>query len=277
MKRMLVSALVAGFGAGLFAAALQFAFVQPVLLEAELYETGVKTHVAAVGGAEHDHAHPEPAAADAVAATEAIEVTEATEATEATGAGEAPHDHGAHDHDAPAAPVDWARNGLTLIFTALVYCGYALLMVAAIAFAESRGETVTARSGMLWGLAGFIALHFAPAVGLPPELPGMSAADLTDRQIWWVSTVVATGIGLWLVAFGKSPVAWGAAVLLLMAPHLIGAPYPEQLSGPVPPELGALFAGRTLGVGMAAWVVLGLALTTVWTWDRSGNPAAGRA
>ena len=38
--RLLTSALIAGAGAGLVAAVLHFAFVQPILLQTELFEDG---------------------------------------------------------------------------------------------------------------------------------------------------------------------------------------------------------------------------------------------
>jgi predicted cobalt transporter CbtA len=55
-----------------------------------------------------------------------------------------------------------------------------------------------------------------------------------------------------------------AAVALLLAPHLIGAPHPETFAGPVPPELAALFATRALGVGLAAWALLGTLAGYFW-------------
>jgi predicted cobalt transporter CbtA len=50
------------------------------------------------------------------------------------------------------------------------------------ALAARSGHDLDARRGLLWGLGGFAALHLAPAVGLPPELPGMASADLAARQ-----------------------------------------------------------------------------------------------
>jgi len=156
------------------------------------------------------------------------------------------------------------RDGLSVLFTVLVYTGYALILVALMALAAQRGAVIDARHGILWGLAGFVSLHFAPAFGLPPEVPGVAAAELLDRQIWWLATVVATAVALWLIAFGTNWVAWGAAVVLLLAPHLVGAPHPDAFTGPVPPEIGALFAGRALGVGLAAWVMLGAFAGHFW-------------
>ncbi|MEI2612914.1 MAG: CbtA family protein [Candidatus Promineifilaceae bacterium] len=41
-----------------------------------------------------------------------------------------------------------------------------------------------------------LAFQLAPAFGLPPELPGMAAADLGARQVWWCGTALATGVGI---------------------------------------------------------------------------------
>jgi len=216
--RILTSALFAGFVTGLIAALLQFVFVQPVLLHAELYETGVLVHSTTAGNSAH------------------MEL----------------------------GPFDLQRNALSVLFQALLYTGYGLILVALMAFANQRGLSITPRQGLIWGLAGYITVQFAPAIGLPPELPGTSAAEVSARQIWWFSTVAVTGLALWFIAFGKSWVAWGLAIILLLIPHLIGAPHPDTFQGPTPPELGSLFAGRALGVGMVNWVILGFLAAYFW-------------
>ncbi|MSU90458.1 cobalt transporter [Rhodobacteraceae bacterium 2CG4] len=228
-QRLLTSGLFAGFAAGLIAGALQFVFVQPVLLHAELYESGQLTHFGA--GAQPGVAALLP-------------------------------------------PVDWTRSGLTVLFTALLYTGYALLLVAGFALAETRGARIDARAGALWGLAGFVAFHLAPAAGLPPELPGMAAADIRARQLWWLFCLVATGAGLWLLLLERLRAGWIIGVALLAAPHLVGAPHPEAFSGPAPPELASLFAGRTLAVGLASWVVLGLLAGHFWVREQAAGTEA---
>lgn len=152
---------------------------------------------------------------------------------------------------------DPARDLLSIVFTMLTYTGYAMMLVALMLLAEERGADVTARSGIIWGVAGFIAAHLAPGFSLAPELPGVAAADVGARQVWWFATVAAAGIAMWLLAFGRNWAMWGVAVILLTAPHLIGAPEPDSFSGPVPTELAALFAARAFGVGLAAWAMLG--------------------
>ena len=224
--RILVSGLFAGFAAGVIAALLQLVFIQPILLHAELYESGQLTHFGT-----------EKAAGEQTA----------------------------------IGGIDLLRDGLSVLFTTLIYTGYSLILVAAMALAEDRGIRITVRQGLLWGIAGFVSVQFAPAVGLPPELPGSAAAEMGLRQAWWFGTVGATAGGLALIAFGKGWTARGIAAVLILAPHVIGAPHPESFSGPVPPELAGLFAGRALGVGLVAWVLLGL--FAAWFWNREGKRA----
>lgn len=222
LTRLLVSGLFAGAAAGLIAALLQLIFVQPVLLHAELYESGELVHFG----------------------------TEAVSAQQELGG------------------IDPLRDGLSVIFTMLTYTGYAFILLAGMAIAEMRGAVITGRNGLLWGVAGFVAFHFAPGFSLAPEVPGVAAADVFARQIWWWATVLTAGAGLWLIAFGRNWMAWGAAAILLLAPHVIGAPEPDTFTGPVPTEIGAMFASRAFGVGMAAWLLLGC--FAGFFWQREG-------
>ena len=97
-------------------------------------------------------------------------------------------------------------------------------------------------------------------------MPGTIAAEVSERQLWWGVTVVATALGLAVMAFGRGPgwLAGGAALIAL--PHLIGAPHLDRYFGTAAPELGALFATRALGVSAVAWALLGL--LAGWIWSR---------
>ncbi len=246
IQRMLASALFAGFAAGLFAALLHFSLIQNLILLGEDYESGARVHFqdapamkpSAMTG--HDHAAPDPGAV--------------TEGEPASNAKPAAHDHGA-GHS--AEPTTLTRNALTVLFSALVYVAYALLLVAGFALAEQFGLRVGLREGILWGIAGFASFQLAPAMGLAPELPGTIAAELHLRQIWWLGTVLATGTGLALLGYGRGLAAIVVAVVLLAAPHVIGAPELDTYWGAAPPEVAAAFAARVLGVGLAVWAVLG--------------------
>ena len=50
------------------------------------------------------------------------------------------------------------RDGLSVIFTMLIYTGYAMLLLALMSLAEDRGATIDGRTGLLWGVAGFVTL-----------------------------------------------------------------------------------------------------------------------
>lgn len=214
--RILTSALIAGAAAGFLTALLQLAFVQPILLQAELFESGSLAYTLGM--------------------------------------------------DWPLVPFafDMQRDGLSILFTMIIYSGYGLILAALMSLAEERGSPISGRTGLLWGLAGFVTVHLGPGFSLAPEVPGVAAADVSERQVWWFATVFATGVAMWLIAFGKSWVAWGIAAILLLAPHIIGAPEPDTLQGPVPPEIAALFASRAFGVGLAAWIMLGVLAGGLW-------------
>ena len=68
-----------------------------------------------------------------------------------------------------------------------------------------------------------------------------------------------------MIGYGRGIAPLLVAVLLLAAPHVIGAPEAEQYWGVAPPELAATFAARVLGVGLAVWAVLGLLAGHFWS------------
>jgi cobalt transporter subunit CbtA len=241
IQRVLTSALVAGCAAWLLAAVLHFAFVQKYILLGEEYETGAAVHYAGVAPAPDDHV-----------AEEAHSHAE----------GEAAHDHG--DGEDPSTVT---RNLWTAVFFGLVYVAYAIILTAGFGLARIYGRVITAREGLLWGIAGFAAVQLAPAMGLAPELPGTMAADLGARQVWWWGTVAATVLGLGLIGYGRSLVTMIIAVAFLAAPHVIGAPELEGFSGVAPPEVAGAFSARVLGVGLAVWALMGWVAGFVWAKD----------
>lgn len=222
LMRMLAGGLIAGFAAGLFAAVLHFAFVQDIILHAELYESGELVHF----GEPMDH-----------------------------GAGAGHGDHGGHGDG--AEPSAFTRNALTVLFTGLIYASYGLILVAGYHVAGLFGHRITPQEGVLWGIAGFAAFQLAPAMGLAPELPGAVGADITLRQIWWLGTVVATAGGLALIGYGRGVLTVIAGATLVALPHAIGAPVLDEFYGYAPPELAAEFSARVLGVALAVWSLLG--------------------
>ncbi len=155
----------------------------------------------------------------------------------------------------------WApQDGLERIFyttvtTILTGIGFALLLISGMIM---RGDKIDTRRGLLWGAGGFIAFVLAPSLGLPPELPGMVAGDVLARQSWWITTAVASIVGLWLLVFSKKMQYKILAVVIALTPHLVGAPHPEALSSNgVPPELAAQFVTVSIAVGGLFWALIG--------------------
>ena len=248
--KLFTSALFAGLLAGLVAVLLQFTLIEGLILEAEEYESGAKVHFAA-GHADHDaaeHVGGQPAAADPNAG--AVTMSE-------------------HDDSGDS---NLTRFGLAFSNVFLTFVGWGLLMVAGFAIAERFGKRVTPSQGILWGGAAFLSTSLLPGIGLPPDLPGIPAADLFARQMWWLGTVVTAVTALALFAYGRGVVPVVAGIVLLVVPHLIGAPALPEFGGIVPPELSAEFAVRSLAEAFGGFAVLGIAAT--WLWNRAPLPAS---
>ncbi|MCZ6743293.1 MAG: CbtA family protein [Alphaproteobacteria bacterium] len=228
LGRVLVTGLTAGLLAGLFAAAIQISWITPIIQEAEIYES-----------AEAPTGAPDPASRPGTSG--APFVLPATQRLEG--------DEGAW------APEDGIERTLfTMLANVLTGVGFGLILVAAVTLS---GRHVDPGRGVLWGLAGFAVFALAPALGLPPELPGMVAADLGSRQTWWIGTVISTAGGLALIVFARHRLLKGLGVALLLAPHAVGAPHPGQFGGKVPGELAAEFAVASLFTAALFWTALG--------------------
>ena len=231
--RLLKIGLVAGFLTAIVYTLVQAVTVTPLILEAERYEQATPSL--------HSHS--------SAVATPRLLVRD--------------DDAAAHGDRAMWAPEDgMARLFYTFLANLVIGAGFGLVLVAGMAL---RGRPVDTRTGLIWGLAGFAAFTLAPALGLPPEVPGAAAADLTARQVWWASTVAATAAGLALLAFAENFALKALGIIALVAPHVIGAPHPEPgIHGSVPPELAAHFVVRTLATAALFWAVLGATCGTLW-------------
>ncbi|MFZ5935987.1 CbtA family protein [Pseudomonas sp. HS6-2] len=182
------------------------------------------------------------------------------------------HSHGekasaGHSHSEEAwSPADgWQRILSTTGGNLVVAVGFALILAALYSLHEP-GRTST---GALWGLAGFAVFCLAPTLGLPPELPGTAAADLGQRQSWWVGTAAATALGLALLVFARHGLLKALGAVLLVVPHVIGAPQPEVHESLAPEALEAQFKIASWLTNAAFWVALGL--LSAWLYRRSSH------
>ena len=159
-----------------------------------------------------------------------------------------------HDDAAWRPAAGPQRTFFTLLSNVVMAVGFALLLGALIYL---HGKPATWRSGLLWGIAGYTVFFVAPALGLPPELPGAASARLAERQIWWLVSALAAGAGLWMLIFARAFVARLAGLLLLAAPHLIGAPHPPVRGGAAPEELASAFILASALANAVFWLSLG--------------------
>lgn len=166
--------------------------------------------------------------------------------------------HGTETHD--GAEAAWGpeagleRFGFTALANILLGVGFALMLVASYVI---YAKPVTGRTGVVWGMAGFAIFTLAPSLGLAPEVPGSLAAELTARQGWWLAAAASAALGLWLMVFGKGWIYIVAGIVIMAAPHIIGAPHPQEMGGPVPAELAGQFAAASLVTAAIFWAMLG--------------------
>ena len=223
--RVLLAALLAGIAAGLFMGVIQHVRITPLILEAEKYEH-----------AGHEHSH-ETAPAQSTAGGEGTAAPE--QAAEEKG----------------WAPADgFERTAYTTLTSVVAGAGFAALLAG---ISILLGMRITPANGILWGICGFLAVHLAPAAGLAPELPGMPAADLVMRQVWWIGTIIATGAAIALFILRSETWAKAAAIVLLLVPHIVGAPVPPTHESGVPASLAAEFAANTLAAAFLFWCAIG--------------------
>ena len=269
LQRLLLAGLLSGAIAGVVLTIVHLSLVQPLIVRAEAYEQNLSTpsvisnHVHN-SGLSHRHAgeniphlherdfhmhskdfaHVHPDVTENHSLEEQIKVTK--------------HDH--HDHLESGqvwSPQDGIERSLySLAANILTSIAFALLLVSGFTI---YGGLITLHQGLLWGVAGFACFSFLPGLGLPPELPASAAGDLLARQMWWLGTAAASVVGLSLLVFVVSNSWRLVGMILMIIPHVIGAPIPEDGTvGASPPELAAHFVMFALFASAIMWSILGV-------------------
>ncbi len=231
LPRLLAAALLAGALAGILISFLQAFTTTPLVLAAEAYENAATPALWQAGGALHLA-------------------------------------HGAGGGELPWSSAEAIqRSLLTALANVAIGVAFAMLLVAAFLV---RHRPVDGRSGLMWGIGGFAAFALAPALGLPPELPGAATAELGARQAWWLLAAAATAGGLWLLLLAQRAVLNAAGAALILLPHLAGAPQPLAPASALPAELASHFVAASLATGFVFWALLG------WLAGRFSGPVLRR-
>ncbi|MFT7372734.1 MAG: cobalt transporter subunit CbtA [Oleiphilaceae bacterium] len=190
-RRIIFSAMCIGLLSGLLFSVVQYFGVSPIILAAEQYEI-FEDQAAPV----ESHHHGEELS-------------------------------GGHHHNTEAwSPSDGIERSLySLLSNVLAGIGFAAIVLSIMCQLQLKGwVTFSPMKGLIFGLAGFLAFFAMPGIGLPPEIPGIEAAPLDNRQTWWLLSVIVSGLGLGILALAK----WGykiLGVLCIALPFLVGAPH----------------------------------------------------
>jgi cobalt transporter subunit CbtA len=233
-SRIIYSAILIGIVTGAVLSCLQIVSLNPIIFAAESYELEGQAVSATSGDDGHSDHSP---------------------------------DH-SHSHDAEAwAPADGIeRTAYTFLSNVLASTGFAAMLLALMSqFWLSRNRQISGIQGALWGLAGFAALFLAPAIGLPPEIPGVIAAPVEHRQIWWVFAAASVAIGLGIFVFTPAKIK-ALGLLFLALPYVVGAPHIDgpMFQHPDPAVVDALvylhqqFVVISGIANLVFWVLLGL-------------------
>jgi cobalt transporter subunit CbtA len=276
-RNLVFASMLVGIVSGVVLALVQQVAVTPTIIAAEQFEGADEESVVVapalieqpVHGHDHGHHHEHE---DSLGTNfqengHHQQSTIQSQANDHASGHAVSHGGADHHHDPDAwAPEDGIeRLFFTSFSNVLAGMAFGLLILAGMAY-KGKGNILM---GGLWGVAGYLTFFVAPTLGLHPEIPGMEAANLQGRQGWWLTTVALTAAGLGLIAFAHVSLKV-AGVVLLVIPHVLGAPLPEVAAGashffhPDPQAVLALealaadFLQATAIANAVFWLVLGL-------------------
>lgn len=166
---------------------------------------------------------------------------------------------------------DGQRTMFTFFSNMLAGIGFAAVILALMSQIQlSLSISTNWIKGVLWGLAGFLTVFVAPGIGLPPEIPGIQAAAVEHRQIWWALTVCSAAAGLGVIAFAPLKLKL-VGFIFLVIPYLFGAPHidgpqflnPDPLAVEALQQLHQQFIIASGFANLIFWLALGVACSVV--------------
>ncbi len=252
-QRLIWAALATAVVVGSLQTGVQRWQAAPLILAAEVYEEQ-KAEAPAPAAAPAAHAHAE---------------------------GTAPHEH-EHGTAKEWEPANGAeRIGWTWVANILHAFSMALLLFAVMGvwLYQRGGAVASLRLAGVVAAAGWLSFHLWPSLGLHAEVPGMEAAPLQARQVWWVLAMASAAGACAVAGFARASWRWLVSAALLVLPFVVGAPrlQGDALAGFGPEahaaleQLGTQFVWATTWVSLSFWVSMGLA--GGWAFQRWVRPA----
>ena len=161
----------------------------------------------------------------------------------------------------------------TYVLNSILGIGYGLLISVALALyrKKSISSVINWKTGLVWGLAGYVVFQLAPAAGLLPQLPGAISADIEYRTLWWIMCVILTALGLGLALLTKMIPLRALGIIVFFLPHIIGAPQPEYPGGIAPQELADSFVTASLISSLVFWIIMGILTAEISKYITKGS------
>lgn len=178
-----------------------------------------------------------------------------------------------HAHDHTATAEEWLpSNGAERIFwtwvaNVLHAFSMAMLVFAVMGVCLWRGTALASMPlALIVAAAGWLSFHFWPSLGLHAEIPGMDAARLSPRQLWWALGAISAALACVSLATLRKPLSMVVAAVWLALPFFVGVPHiaTDPLAGFSGPaqlalrDLGEQFIWATTWASLSFWASMGL-------------------
>ena len=243
IRQIFLTALLTGVLAGFTLTALQSTKVIPLILAAEKFEgQEVVTYGAHSKEALSHHDDKKEVSGHAHESTEA-----------------AAAEH-SHDEEAWSPEDGFERLFYTFIANVFLATGWSFLLCAVYMYVKNLNII----NGITAGIIGYLTFFALPSIGLSPELPGTLASSLEHRQTWWIATVLCSAIGFAVLFFSRNKAYQVSALILVLLPHIIGAPVPNVHGGTAPEEMFNTFVNATFITNGVFWIILGTISITLF-------------
>jgi predicted cobalt transporter CbtA len=175
-----------------------------------------------------------------------------------TAAATTPGEARANESSTPAAtktPRQTRHFGGALVLNTVAGLAAACLLVSLISL-HGGASWLT---GLLWGLAGFLAFFLYPSLGMPPKLPASLAGSFGDQSGWWWLAASCASVSMALVLLQPRWLFRIVGLLLLAVPFVAGLPDAgPQTAWPVPDALALRFYWSLALASLLFWLALGV-------------------
>ncbi len=168
------------------------------------------------------------------------------------------------------------RSLSTLLGDVFVGIGFGLILTGVFALTGREGWL----AGLLFGAAGFAVFHAAPAMVVPPAVPGMEVAPLLLRQIGWLAAAVSAIVGIAAIYRARGPARLAGILVIALAPMVFRTVLPiapAHTSSQALAAIDQIFIIRALASMLTFWLIIGIAAGYLFARSRKNATTLGFA